>query len=217
MKIMKDSVKTFILAILAGISIGIGGCAYLLCESKLVGAFVFPVGITLVIMFGMCLYTGMIGYLFENKSVYILKLLLAFVGNFVGTWIVAGLLGLTRIGNKLRMAADAVVGIKSEDGFLSLMILGIFCGLLVFTGVDIFKKNSDKKDSTSVIALFVCIAAFIIAGFEHCVADMFYYLAAEKLTEGIVPILAVALGNSLGGLLIPVCKIVVDKMSKNEN
>lgn len=215
MKIIKDSVKTFILAVLAGISIGIGGCAYLLCESKLVGAFVFPIGITLVVMFGMCLYTGMIGYLFDNKPLYILKLALAFAGNFAGTWIAAELLGFTRIGDRLRTVAQGVVSVKSEDGFLSLMILGVFCGLLVFTGVDIFKKNSDKKDCVSIIALFVCIATFIIAGFEHCVADMFYYVAAGQLKDGIMPILSVALGNSLGGLLIPVCRMAVDKLSKS--
>ena len=214
MKFIKDYLKTFILAISAGICIGIGGTVYLMCSSKLLGAFLFAVGLCAILVVGMCLYTGMVGYLFSNKPIYILKLVVVWLGNFVGTAAVGGLMRLTRASNALASAAESVVAAKLADGHISLFILGIFCGILMFLGVDSFKKYWATKDFAAIFMPVICVAVFIIAGFEHCIADMFYFVAAGKIIECLPALVVITLGNSLGGALIPLIKTAAQKLDK---
>ena len=213
MKLMKDYVKTLMLSISAGICIGIGGTIYLMCESKMLGAFLFAVGLTTILMFGFNLYTGMVGYLFDNKPPYLVKLLIVWIGNFGGTALVGLLMNLTRVGGKISDAAKAVTASKLSDGYLSLFVLGIFCGILMFVGVDCFKKTWDKKDFGSVFMPVMCVAVFILSSFEHCIADMFYFAAAGQIFEGLPTLAFVTLGNSLGGVLFALVRKGVSKLS----
>ena len=60
------------------------------------------------------------------------------------------------------------------------------------------------RDKRSMTGVFFCIPVFVLAGFEHSIADMFYFaLAGLFNTRALVFILLVLLGNSLGGLFIP--------------
>jgi len=215
MNLIKDYVKTLILSLCAGICIGIGGTVYLMCPSKPLGAFLFAVGLTAILIFGLNLYTGMVGYLFDNKPLYIVKILIVWIGNFGGTALVALLMRATRAFKGIDEAANAVVSSKLSDNYLSLFILGIFCGILMFAGVDTFKKHYEKKDFAAVFMPVICVAVFIIAGFEHCIADMFYFVAAGKTIEGLPVLLFVTLGNSVGGVLMPVSKKLAAKLENN--
>ena len=82
------TLKVFVLGILAGISIALGGCAFIACKSidmAWLGAVLFPVGLLLVCSFGFKLFTGQIGYVFEKKDkVFCLDLFIMCLGNIVG-------------------------------------------------------------------------------------------------------------------------------------
>lgn len=216
MNLIKDYMKTILNSFAAGICIGIGGVVYLMCPSKPLGAFMFAVGLCTILIFGLNLYTGMVGYALDNKPVYIVKLLIVWLGNFAGTATVGGLMRLTRAGENITQIAEGVVKAKLDDGLLSLFILGIFCGILMFIGVDCFKKQWAQKDFAAIFMPVICVAVFIVAGFEHCIADMFYFVIAGKGAEGIVPLIAITLGNSVGGLLIPAIKRLVAKIDSIE-
>jgi formate/nitrite transporter FocA (FNT family) len=54
----------------------------------------------------------------------------------------------------------------------------------------------------------LCVAVFILAGFEHCIADMFYFALSGKLAEGFPSLLIITAGNILGGILIPVVNLI---------
>ena len=60
---LKKYLDFFIKGIYAGIMIGIGGIAYLAIPNKIVGSFIFSIGLLTVCMYGMNLYTGKIGYM----------------------------------------------------------------------------------------------------------------------------------------------------------
>lgn len=212
MNLFKDHVKTLLQSYGAGICIGIGGTVYLMCQSKLLGAFLFAVGLCAILVFGLNLYTGMVGYLFDNKPIYIVKLLIVWLGNFAGTATVGVLMRLTRAAKTIAESSGNVVKSKLDDGFLSLFVLGIFCGILMFAGVDSFKKHWEKKDFAAIFMPVICVAVFILAGFEHCIADMYYFVAAGKTVEGLWVLAAVTLGNSVGGVLIPVIKKLAGKL-----
>ena len=62
--------KTFILGVLAGISISLGGTVYLLSADKTVGALLFSVGLFCVCVFGFNLFTGKVCYVLDNDAGY---------------------------------------------------------------------------------------------------------------------------------------------------
>jgi formate/nitrite transporter FocA (FNT family) len=204
MKTIKSMLITFVQAVYAGLCIGLGGVVYLMCPSKLLGAFLFAIGLLTILLFKFKLFTGMAGYVLENKPSYLIDLLITWFGNLGGTCLVAWLIGKTRLNFNLEFIAT-----KLTDSWYSLLILGIFCGLLMFIGVSCFKYCTGKIDNIFALVMPVlCVAVFILAGFEHCVADMFYFALSGKLIEGIPALLIITLGNMLGGILIPVVNLL---------
>lgn len=88
-----------------------------------------------------------------------------------------------------------------QDKLFSLFLLAIFCGFLMFIAVDGYREVKNP------VILFMGVAAFILCGFEHCIADMFYFSAAGMWSGGaFLRIIIITLGNSLGGILIPLVK-----------
>jgi formate/nitrite transporter FocA (FNT family) len=206
-------------AIMSGIMIGIGGTVYLMSDNKILGGFLFSFGLFTIIQCGFALYTGKVGYIPENKPIYIREVLITFLGNAIGTGIVAVLIRLTRIADTVHEHAESAMATKTSDGFFSRLILGIFCGLLMYLAVDNGKKcRANNHDVSFIFGTAVPVMVFIFCGFNHSVADCFYLFAAipaegalSYTLKGIAYILTVALGNALGGMLIPMMKKLFDK------
>lgn len=209
----QESVKSILVkAILSGIMIGIGGTVYLMAESKILGGFLFSFGLFTIIQYGFALYTGKVGYIPENKPVYIKEVLITLLGNVIGTGLAAGLLRMTRIGDTLHQNAVAVMNVKTSDDFFSRLILGIFCGSLMFLAVDNGKRSRQNNcDVSFVFGVVVAVMLFIFCGFNHSIADCFYMFAANPTVDGAIYIVTVAVGNALGGMLIPLAKKLFDK------
>ena len=215
MRKLREYFNTFILAICAGMCIGIGGTVYLMCTSKLLGAVLFSVGLLTILVFGLKLFTGMTGYLFGERSKlkYLVTLILVWSGNFIGTFLVGLAVRNTRIALTIIPAAQTLVATKLEDSWYSLMILGVFCGLLMYIGVDSFKKLQDNYGTLRTLMPIICVATFIIAGFEHCIANMFYCTVAGLSLESIIMILVVTVGNILGSFIIPTASLCIKTRS----
>ena len=187
-------------AVLAGIAIGIGGTVYLSLDNKIVGSLLFSVGLYMVCLNGLNLFTGKVGYAVEQPLSYILDLIVIWIGNFLGTGFVALTINLTRVSG-IKETAAKLSETKLNDSPISLFILGIFCGVLMFVAVDGYKNSSNP------IILFTCVSVFILCGFEHCIADMFYFsISGSWNATAIIYVLIITLGNSLGGILIPLWK-----------
>ena len=197
---MKNSLKILLRAILSGIMISIGGTVYLMLDRTPLGAFLFGIGLFMVVVNGYNLYTGKIGYIIDNKLSYVWELFLTLVGNLIGTISCGYLLYLTRIGETLRSRAEVIVNVKLNDSLLSIFILSIFCGMLMFLAVDLYKKI---RGTGRYYAVFLCVTVFIICGFEHCVANMYYFSAANIWNWNTLLYLYVMIfENSVGGVLI---------------
>lgn len=136
MKILTKHLNTFLYALLAGIMIGIGGVIYLSCDNKYIGAFLFGLGLFTILTFGFNLYTGKIGYAVGNKPSYTIDLILIWLGNLVGTVIVGISVQLTRIGESLTEKAQILCETKLNDNLISIFVLSVFCGLLMFIAAD---------------------------------------------------------------------------------
>lgn len=210
MKPITKYIITLVQAVAAGFCIGVGGTVYLMCSSKLLGAFLFAIGLLTILLFKFKLFTGMTGYILENKPSYLIELVITWFGNLGGTYLVAWLISKTRLTFSLDF-----VEIKLADTWYSLLILGIFCGLLMFIGISCFKYCAGKTDNIFALVMPVlCVAVFILAGFEHCIADMFYFALSGKLAEGLPSLLIITAGNILGGILIPIVNLL-NKGAKN--
>ncbi|MBE6356884.1 MAG: formate/nitrite transporter family protein [Lentisphaerae bacterium] len=200
----KKSLKTLLDAFFAGVFIGIAGTVYLSCANPVTGAFLFGSGLLTIVCFKLKLFTGAIGYLVEqgnNFYRYLWELLLIWVGNFAGCaavgYAVRNTRTLANIGDKVGKIAE----IKLYDSPLSLLILAIFCGILMFTAVDAF-KNEKLPAVCRPVMVFLCVMVFILSGFEHCIANMYYFSAADMWNgQTLLLILLMTLGNSIGGNL----------------
>lgn len=196
--------SSFLYSVLAGVCIGIGGVVFLSCENRVVGAALFCLGLFAICTFGFNLFTGKVGYLFENPPAYVGFLLSVWVGNLLGTGLVGYAIRATRISGLAEKAA-ALCQTKLEDSLLSIFILSVFCNILMFIAVDGFKNNPHPVGK--YIGIFLGVMVFILCGFEHCVANMFYFSAANAWSgRTFLCLIVMTLGNSCGGVIIPLCR-----------
>lgn len=203
-------------AVLSGILIGIGGTVYLAVENKYLGGFLFSLGLFTILRYGFALYTGKVGYIPERKPVYLREVGITLAGNILGTGIAAALIRMTRTGVIVHENALNAIHTKMGDGLASRLILGIFCGLLMFIAVDNGNRcKAEKQDMSFLFGTVMPVMVFIFCGFNHSVADCFYFFAAldspAMLPSGIAYLLTVIIGNALGGMLIPLCMKLFDK------
>ncbi len=191
-------------AILAGASIGFGGVAFLSLDSRVLGALFFTVGLFCVCTFGLHLFTGKVCYVFENDRRYALAIPIIWLGNLAGTGAVALMVHLSRIAG-LAEKAIAMCQVKLEDSFLSLFLLGILCNIFIYIGVEGYKNNPHEVGK--YLALFFGVMVFILCGYEHCVADMFYFSVAGCWSgQAILRLLVITAGNAVGGVIFPLTR-----------
>lgn len=191
----------FLHSMAAGVSIALGGYAYMSVESRYLGAFLFSFGLYAVCQYGLPLFTGRIAYLGRPGGYGPRQLLIMLAANFIGAAIV-GLLYLPVAGGGdiLRVAQEKMCQTPWQS-----FVRGLFCGAIVFIGVDIFRRFQDPMGR--YLGVLLGVPAFVLARFEHCVADAFYFAAAWQqglpVALGAFTMLAmVVLGNTIGALLM---------------
>ena len=202
----KELLIDLVKGIFAGTMIGIGGTVYLNSANSFIGACLFSVGLLTICIYKMNLFTGMVGYILINKKSYILKLISTIIGNFIGTFICALGITFTRI-STISSKARNLVDIKINDNYLSVFILAIFCGILMYFAVNGYKK---LNDFSRFIIVYLGVVVFILCGFEHCIANMYYFSVADVWslnTLGYVGIMI--LGNSLGAFILPLFNLYI--------
>ena len=72
----------------------------------------------------------------------------------------------------------------------------------MYIAVDTFNKQSQDKNFSATITTILCVSVFILAGFEHSVADMFYFILALPIEKWILPLIVITFGNIIGGNLV---------------
>ncbi|MDU7384476.1 MAG: formate/nitrite transporter family protein [Finegoldia magna] len=202
----------FLYAIMAGAFIAMGGVAFLSLNNKIVGAFMFSLGLFAVCTLKYNLFTGKVGYLFCNDvKTYLPWCLMVWVGNLVGSIIVAELVRLTRVAPGLIEKSTKLVQVKADDTLISLFVLGIFCNIMVVHAVDQYLNN--PHEIGKYLGIIMSIMVFILVGFEHSIADMFYIQMARMWnSQTIIALIVITLGNVVGGILIPTMRNINSKL-----
>ncbi len=189
--------SAFLMAIAAGIFIGIGGTVLLSLENRIIGSVLFSVALLSICTLGLYLFTGKVGYLVNSHTTTdILSVIAGLAGNGVGCWLAATGVRICR--PSVIEPAQALVAPKLSQSPIYAIVAGIFCGILMYTAVQIY------KDKSSMAGIFFCVPVFILSGFEHSIADMFYFFCAGEYSAQMFGfILLVVIGNAIGGWLMP--------------
>ncbi len=181
----------------AALMVSIGCTVFLACENKVVGSILFTVALLVICFRGYSLYTGKIGFIpFSHKKEDFSILLLGLLGNAIGM-IVFGLLISVALPN-IKEKAITLCSAKLEQTWEQTLIRGLFCGVLMFIAVYVYKENK------SIVAIIFAIPTFILCGFEHSVADIGYFAIANMFSfEIVLFILLVVVGNTIGSMILP--------------
>jgi formate/nitrite transporter FocA (FNT family) len=212
-QIFYDSVK----GIAAGVTISLGATVFLMQENRIFSSVLFSLGLFMVCTFGMNLYTGKVGYLADGPIKNLRLVIISWCGNFVGMLGSSMILRTTRIGDTLAARGQELVDIKNADNVWSLFVLGIFCGMLMYVAVACYSRGKGKPGPNIVgyLGIFLCVMMFIHCGFEHSIADMYYYMVSGNMFTGMgfAVIGMVTLGNAVGGVIFRLFdKFIVEKL-----
>lgn len=194
---MKNVISTLRLSICAGILIAIGGSVFLSCENRYAGAVLFSVALLCICYRGYYLYTGKIGYaVSEHTKRDIVSLAVGLAGNLFTAYSLGLILSVMI--PALRTSAGNICTAKLAMTMPSVFVRALFCGLLMYLAVSIY------RDKNSVLGIIFCVPVFILSGFEHSIADAFYFGAAGVFGWRFLLFTAAAVaGNSLGAMILP--------------
>lgn len=219
--------QTLIAGILAGMFISLGAVGSITLWAKIadpgigkfMGSAIFPVGIMLVILAGSELFTGncLLALAWMHKKIRTRDLLnnwgLVYLGNLIGSLFLVGLIYFSHlwemggvvnsIGDKAIHIAEAKAGLT----FGTAVFRGILCNIVVVLSVWIATASKDVVGK--LFALWFPITLFVLSGYEHVIANMFFIpmgmvlgadiAFADALVNNFIP---VTIGNIIGGAVI---------------
>lgn len=205
---MEEEMKEkWISSIMAGIFIAMGAMVYLAIPNTIVASLFFSTGILLVLNLHNMLFTRVWPMTVYNRTYRPVDSVIAWIGNGIGTIIVAVLIHFTRFEKGILEKIEGIGNTKLSDTPVSLLILGVFCAMFVAFAVFVGGIKQKQGSFAQIFYVWLFITAFVFCGFEHIVADM-YYLTVYFLNFGgeildlIKVLVCVTVGNMAGGALI---------------
>lgn len=237
--------KQLVLGIMAGMFIALAGNAASIAGygaqavgiGKMLSGALFGTGLIMVLLAGAELFTGncLISMAVLEKKVKVMSMLrnwfFVYLGNMIGGIGYTFLMSLTTQqgmdGGKLAAyAINAAYG-KCTIEFGSAVIMGIFCNVLVCIAV--WVSYSSKDVVGKIVAMFFPIWIFVVSGYEHCIANMYfipmgifsknndayvqaamsqYGLTADQISQVnwqnffVTNLIPVTIGNIIGGVVL---------------
>ena len=188
---MKEIVDVLRSSVLAGVCIGIAGLGYLVTRD-IVGSVLFAFGLLTVVGYKLKLYTGTAGFIQKGE---VGKLLLILLGNIFGCLLVSLMARMSPL--EVQESAQSVLEGRLAIGPLRGGVLAIGCGFIMTTAVTFSRQGNN-------LPLLFGVPLFIVCGFPHCVADVFYYLTVpfsfwgEHLGEILLFYVSIVSGNFIG-------------------
>lgn len=227
--------KIILLGMFAGIFIALAGIGASVAPvsisnpsiAKLVGSLVFPAGLAMVIIAGGELFTGnnLIIIAVLEKQITVRKMLanwfFVYIGNLLGSILVAALVVYGHTPDLFDgLLAQKMVELgayRCNMDFTNALIRGILCNILVCIAT--WMSFATKSVSGKLITIYGPVMLFVLCGFEHSVADMYFTFAAyfasmeyQITAEGVTLLnifmhclLPVTIGNVIGGAGIVGC------------
>ncbi len=181
----KDIFNLITKSILAGALIALAGLIYLKTENKIVGSFLFSLGLYAVLEYQGKLFTGMIGNV--NSKQAVLECVLALTFNLLAV-ICIGLIFRFTLGENL--VFDTIV----SQSWSQVLIKSCVCGGLIHIACTIYKSTKNP------LIIVLCVMAFILSGSLHSIACGFYLTLGNISWKAILYLFIIIIGNSIGAL-----------------
>lgn len=123
------------------------------------------------------------------------------IGNLITTFLLGMLVRVSM--PQLGETATAICSAKLTPSVLADSCPRVFRGILMYLAVSTYKEKN------TVLGILFCVPVFILSGFEHSIADMFYFGASGIFSlSAALFMLAVVIGNSLGGMFLPALTLI---------
>ena len=188
-------------SLLAGVLIALAGGTYLSCGSiitdpnlhKIVGSFLFSIGLIAVLLLDANLFTGKVGYIDSWPkfglacTALVYNLLVAF---FIG-FLYRGIHGVPVGGGPFGPES-----LRATNNWVMTLFNGFGCGVLIYLAVELYRRTK------SIVPVIICVMAFILSGTEHCIADAFYLGASHLSWIAVGKLGLIIIGNSLGSVSV---------------
>lgn len=173
-----------------GAFIGLAGLVSLAVPGML-GSALFAFGLIFILVFQQSLYTGKIGFFKSLREIPDFATILIF--NFLGVCLISQ--SINFFWPDLVERAVEITNRKTaaDISYWVFFIKACYCGVLMYCAVMYYRLVGRET------GVALCVFLFIVCGFEHCIADMFYFTFAGRLC---LPHLLVAIaGNSVGSIV----------------
>ena len=202
--------KVLLFGIYAGLAIGLGSLVYTVASTYLTShggiifaSALFSVGLILVCVLDLQLYTGKIGVVFDDREKLkenAINLPIMLVGNAIGAFALGIICHFAFM--NIPEINDRIIAIsQGKTASDTVFLQGIFCGALVYIAVYFFKNLENW--GMKIIGIITAVTLFVYCGFQHCIANMFYFGMAFNWNINILwNLLIVILTNSIGALLV---------------
>ena len=204
------NLKVLLFGIYAGLAIGLGSLVYTVASTYLTShggiifaSALFSVGLILVCVLGLQLYTGTVGVVFddgEKLKENAINLPIMLVGNAIGAFALGIICHFAFM--NIPEINDRIIAIsQGKTASDTVFLQGIFCGALVYIAVYFFKNLENW--GMKIIGIITAVTLFVYCGFQHCIANMFYFGMAFNWNINMLwNLLIVILTNSIGALLV---------------
>lgn len=225
-KANNSTINMLILGIFAGLYISFGGHADITIMqtfskidtglAKFLGAAVFPIGLFLVLVAGAELFTGncLMTMALSDKKITLKQMLrnwvIVYIGNFIGAVILAAALvyvGAYKAGSPMTETAFSIAAGKMSASAPQIIVKAILCNILVCLAV--WMSFGAQDIASKAIAIWFPVMTFVMVGFEHSIANMFFLPLAkfagydiswgQMILHNIIP---ATIGNIIGGAII---------------
>ena len=185
-------ITNFLKALLAGLTISIGGITFLSIENSFIGSVMFSFGLLTIIYKEWNLYTGKVGY--TTRLSLVPPLLVTLLGNVAGLTVGAAIYRAIGI-NEVRLTAMCAKKLGNE--WWQVLVLSIMCGVMMYLAVSLYKITK------SPLMVIMPISIFIVCGFEHSMASYFFlvsYFGFDLPAKFFYYIAIMIVGNAIGSL-----------------
>lgn len=224
--------QMLVLSIFAGVFISFGGVGAIIISQTLASidpglqrfafAGIFPVGLMLVVICGAELFTGnnlmTLGLLDDKLSLTSLlrNWTVVYFGNFIGSILIAGMVCYSGLmSGPIGERAMAIASSKITISLGPIIVRAILCNMLVVLAV--WMATGAKDVTGKLLACWFPITLFVLSGYEHSVANMFFIPVGKFLGSDITwgqmwinNVIPVTVGNIIGGaVIVPVVYYLV--------
>lgn len=201
--------QVFIKSIMAGVMIGIAGLIFLNVQHQIIGSIMFSFGLLMVLSKGYFLYTGKVGYLLPYQKGYLVILLKTLLGNAIGIFIIALLYRFSGAADVITRA-ESLYMMKLSNTWYQTLILSILCGMMMYIAVQSYHKQ--KIDLLKILIVILSVSIFILAKFEHSVANMLYLMLGQVFTiKSLIYLSIMVIGNAIGAISLNLIECHLEK------